>query len=96
MKHEFPRTTVGGVSLSRMIIGTNWLAGWSHTTPAADKTITGHHNSSDSVKPVFETFLAKGIDTVMGPFGVMPHVTDAIYKVREKAGRDFIMIDTPP
>ena len=24
---EFPRTTVGGVSLSRMLIGTNWLLG---------------------------------------------------------------------
>lgn len=31
MSDLFPRTTVGGKSVSRMIIGTNWLAGWSHT-----------------------------------------------------------------
>ena len=35
----FPRTTVGGVSLSRMIIGTNWMLGWSHTSGAADTLI---------------------------------------------------------
>ena len=31
----FPRTTVAGVSVSRMIIGTNWILGWSHRSPAA-------------------------------------------------------------
>ena len=36
---EFPRTTVGGVSLSRMLIGTNWLLGWSHTSVSADEMI---------------------------------------------------------
>ena len=36
---KFPRTMVGGVSLSRMIIGTNWMLGWSHRTPAADHQI---------------------------------------------------------
>ena len=36
---EFPRTTVGGVSLSRMLIGTNWLLGWSHTSASADAQI---------------------------------------------------------
>ena len=36
---KFPRTIVGGVSLSRMIIGTNWFLGWSHTTAAKDAFI---------------------------------------------------------
>jgi len=36
MSDLFPRTTVGGVSLPRMIIGTNWFLGWSHTTAAKD------------------------------------------------------------
>jgi hypothetical protein len=31
---SFPRTTVGGVSLPRLIIGTNWFRGYSHTTAA--------------------------------------------------------------
>ena len=36
---EFPRTTVGGVSLPRLIAGTNWFLGYSHTSLAKDKFI---------------------------------------------------------
>ncbi len=28
MIQQFPRTTVGGVSMPRLLIGTNWLLGW--------------------------------------------------------------------
>ena len=35
----FPRTTVGGVSLPRLIIGSNWFLGYSHTSQAKDKFI---------------------------------------------------------
>jgi hypothetical protein len=36
---EFPRTTVGGVSLPRLIAGTNWFLGYSHTSLAKDRFI---------------------------------------------------------
>jgi hypothetical protein len=36
---QFPRTSVGGVSMPRMVIGTNWLLGFSHTSAAKDKFI---------------------------------------------------------
>ena len=39
MSDLFPRTTVGGVSMPRMIMGINWLLGWSHTGAAADAGI---------------------------------------------------------
>jgi len=39
---DFPRTDVGGLSLSRMIIGTNWFLGWSHCTAAKDTFIKEH------------------------------------------------------
>ena len=29
---DFPRTMVGGISTSRMIIGTNWFLGYTHCT----------------------------------------------------------------
>jgi len=35
----FPHTTVGGVSLPRLLVGTNWLLGWSHTSLAKDNFI---------------------------------------------------------
>ena len=50
----FPRTQVEGLSLSRMIIGTNWMSGWSHTGPAADKMIKDRHHSHHTIVPMLE------------------------------------------
>jgi hypothetical protein len=43
---DFPRTLVGGVSLSRLIIGTNWFLGYSHTSLAKDKFIKSYQTRS--------------------------------------------------
>lgn len=42
MDKSFPRTTVADVSVSRMIIGTNWILGYNHSSPAADRLIRDH------------------------------------------------------
>ena len=51
---RFPRTLVAGVSLSRMIIGTNWLLGWSHTGAAADAAIREKFAKPEDFYPVFD------------------------------------------
>ncbi len=61
---EFPRTMVGGVSLPRLLIGSNWFLGWSHTSAAKDKFIKGYHDR-DSVAEILTTFLEYGVDAVM-------------------------------
>ena len=43
MSQLFPRTAVGGVSLPRLIIGANWITGFSHRGPAADQAIRAQH-----------------------------------------------------
>ena len=91
----FPRTTVAGRSLSRMIIGTNWVLGWSHTTSAADRQIKRRFSSGDRVVPLLETFLAHGVDTIMGPLQQEPVLQDAIRLTQEKTGRKMVVIDTP-
>ena len=78
MEKQFPRTMVGGKSLSRMIIGTNWMAGWSHTGAAADAMIKERHSTPDTLIPMFEKFLEYGVDTVMAPFGAAPVVLRAV------------------
>jgi hypothetical protein len=95
MPSDFPRTTVGGVSLSRMIIGTNWILGWSHTGPAADCMIRQRHAKAESIAALLETFLRAGIDTMMGVFAGRPHLADAIRMAEERTGRKMILIDTP-
>lgn len=91
----FPRTEVGGVSLSRMIIGTNWMAGYSHTGDAANKMILDRNGDPKNLEPILETYLKYGIDTIMAPFGVLPHIMRAIQTVQEKTGKGFILVDTP-
>lgn len=90
----FPRTTVGGVSVSRMIAGTNWFLGWSHCTPAKDKLI--HETVSDYKKmaDVLEVFFNAGVDTVMG-FIQLEKMRLAIDEVQQRTGVRAIVVSTP-
>jgi len=90
----FPRTTVAGVSLPRMLIGTNWLLGWSHRSSAADAQIRAAYSSPKDFLPVFEAYLGHGVDAVMGPLGEA-NFARALGYVQQKLGRKLIIIDTP-
>lgn len=91
----FPRTTVGGVSLSRMIIGTNWMLGWSHRTPSADHQIKARFPNGESAWPMLQAFLDNGVDTIMGMMSQEPIMQDAVNFAQEKSGRKMIVVDTP-
>lgn len=53
---EFPRTTVEDLSLSRMIIGTNWFFGWSHTSAAKDKCIKDSLNTTGKIADIIDVY----------------------------------------
>ena len=92
MDRLFPRTTVGGVSVSRLIIGTNWLLGWSHTSAARDRQIRAHH-TRQTIADVLAVFLDAGVDTLLGP--VNPLLAEAVCEVQQRTGRRVIQILTP-
>ena len=89
---EFPRTVVGGVSLPRMIVGTNWFLGYSHTSLAKDNFIK-ELQSRDRIAEVLTVFLNGGVDAVMGPLS--QHLESAIRDAEDHAGRSMIRILTP-
>jgi hypothetical protein len=91
----FPRTTVAGVSLPRLLIGSNWIFGWSHTGNAADIFIREQHATVDQTLKVFNAFLGYGIDAVMGPFSSHLPATEKIKGIQDKTGKKIIIIDTP-
>ena len=95
MSAMFPRTTIGGISVSRMIIGTNWMAGWSHTSNAADQMIKEHHSTTKTLNPMLETFVNAGVDTIMGNFSLTPTILRAVRETEQKLGKKIIMIETP-
>ena len=91
----FPRTMVGGVSLPRMIIGSNWFLGYSHTSSAADAHINKLNRNRETLAGIYETFLAYDINAVMAPIMANPVMADAAKLAEDRTGKKMIMIDTP-
>ena len=89
---DFPRTTVGGVSLPRLLIGTNWFLGYSHTSRAKDLLIQ-QTMPPERIADVIAVFLENGIDAIMAP--PRPVLKEALDRVRDRTGRDVIQILTP-
>lgn len=94
-KYIFPRTTVAGVSLSRMIIGTNWMLGWSHRSPSADHRIKRRFPDGESAWPMLKVFLDHGVDTIMGLMQQEQVMREAVRYAQERSGKKIIVVDTP-
>ena len=90
----FPRTEVGGISVSRMLIGTNWFLGWSHCTAAKDAYITTVIRDRRTIADIIEVFLRAGVDTLMGMVDCPP-LGDAIKDAEDRTGRQVIVVATP-
>ncbi len=89
---EFPRTLVGGISLPRLLVGTNWFLGWSHTSLAKDRFIK-EHQTRQRIAEILGVFLGQGIDAVMGP--ASPFLESAVQDAEQAAGRPMTRILTP-
>jgi hypothetical protein len=90
---KFPRTKVGKVSLSRMIIGTNWFLGWSHTSAAKDSYIKATITPA-KMADIIEVFLSAGVDTIMGLIQV-PELHKAVQMAQDRTGKRVIVVSTP-
>jgi hypothetical protein len=67
MAEQFPKTKIGNVEVPRMIIGTNWILGYSHKSWATSVHIKEVNNSAQAVASQFDTYLKYGINAVIGP-----------------------------
>jgi hypothetical protein len=90
--NEFPRTMVGGVSLPRLIIGSNWFLGYSHTSLAKDKFIK-ELQTRERIADILTVFLQNGINAVMA--GPTKLLEEAILDAEDRTGQEMIRILTP-
>ncbi len=90
---NFPRTTVGGVSMPRLVIGTNWFRGYSHISLAKDRFIR-ELQGPERVAAVLEAFMNAGVDAMIGPDLGGP-MTEAVRRAEDATGRRLIHILTP-
>ena len=95
MSKAFPRTTVGGISLPRMLIGTNWLLGWGHKTPSIDQEIHSRNRNREAIAEIVEAFLEYDINAIMAPASQHPVLIDGVKLAEDRTGKEVIIIDTP-
>jgi len=91
---DFPRTRIEDLSVSRLIIGSNWFLGYSHTSQAKDRFIK-EHMTRPRIAEILEVFFRAGVDTIMGVRPEATQLEDAIRDAEQRTGRGCIRIGTP-
>jgi hypothetical protein len=77
-----------------MIMGVNWLFGWSHTGPAADAGIREKFQKPADFFPVLKAYVDRGVDAILGPFSGSDDRVAAIRYAEDKLGRGIKIIDS--
>jgi len=91
--NEFPRTLVGGISLPRLICGSNWMLGFSHSSAAKDKFIKELFDKPSKLVPVIEAFARRGCNAYMS-MGTRFNA-DAVHESEQRSGTSITWIATP-
>lgn len=94
MSRKFPTTNVAGLEIPRLVIGCNWISGWSHRTPAQDNMILKTHERTESTAAIFREFLQEDVNAVLGLFGVDTDLMDAVHAAEQETGKEMIVMDT--
>lgn len=94
MSTLFPRTRIENLSVSRLIVGTNWFLGYSHTSKAKDKFIVERQQRAQ-LADILEVFFRAGVDTVYGARPESPHLEAAIKDAEDRTGVKAIKMGTP-
>jgi len=90
---NFPRTEVAGISMPRMIIGTNNIMGGSHRTHARDIHIKRFNNNAEAVSHIIEAYMEHGVDTIIGCLLNAPFAIDGIKLAQERTGKRVYAIE---
>jgi len=91
---DFPRTQIESLSVPRMIIGTNWFMGFSHTTQAQTKFIK-ELQTRERLADILEVFFRAGVDAILGGQPQDTHLLGAIKDAEDRTGRKCTWIGTP-
>jgi len=90
--NRMPLTEVGGLKLSRILCGTNWILGYSHQTSSKDRIIKEIMDEKRVVE-ILCACIKNEINAVMAP--PSEFLVNCIEKAKDKTGKDLIYICTP-
>lgn len=91
---EFPRTQIEHLSVPRLIAGTNWFLGFSHSTAAKSKFIK-EYQTRETLADLLEVFFRAGVNAVYGGRPDAKHLNEAILDAEDRAGCKCIRIGIP-
>jgi hypothetical protein len=89
----FPRTAIENLSVSRLMIGTNWLLGYSHTSRAKDRHII-ESVTADRIADIMATSMRVGVDTLYG-MRPEPKLVQGVEEAQQRAGQKCITVAIP-
>lgn len=89
---EFPRTTVGGVSMPRLIVGTNWFLGATHRSAAKDKFVRSYQTSKN-IADILTVCGEYGVDAIYGY--PTPTLVEGVKEAEQRTGREIIWFMVP-
>jgi hypothetical protein len=89
----FPRTNIENLSVSRLMIGTNWFLGYSHTSKAKDNDIVDTMTAG-RIADIVEVFMKAGVDTLYG-ICANQKLIDGIAEAEQRTGKKCITISIP-
>jgi hypothetical protein len=91
--NSFPRTNIEDLSVSRLMIGTNWFLGYSHTSKAKDRDIV-ETMTADRIADIVEVFMNAGVDTL---YGIRPDrkLIQGVSETEQRTGKKCITIAIP-
>jgi len=84
---------IEGLSVPRLIIGTNWMLGFSHSSRAKDKAIIDGMTDG-RIAAILEVFFRSGVDALLG-FRVDEKLEAGIREAEQRTGVRCIRIATP-
>lgn len=89
----FPRTRIEKLSVSRLMIGTNWFMGFSHTSLAKDRDIAATV-TAERIAATVEAFMNEGVDTLYG-MRPEPKLVRGVSEAEQRTGRKCITVAIP-
>lgn len=90
---SFPGTSIGGLAVSKMIMGTNNIMGGSHRTKARDMHIIELNNNREAMAEIVETYLSYGVNTIIGCLSESAFAMEGIRLAEERTGSKVNIIE---
>ena len=89
---SFPMTEIGGIPISRLMIGSNWFTGSSHTSAAKDRWLK-RYQTVERIVEVLEVCTAAGLNSICS--GPDAKLREALAAHEQQTGRHIYWFITP-